>query len=31
VSGLVTERGVARSGALLEALFPEQAAAALAA
>jgi methylthioribose-1-phosphate isomerase len=31
VSGLVTERGIARSGALLEALFPEQAAAALAA
>jgi methylthioribose-1-phosphate isomerase len=31
VSGLVTERGLARSGALLEALFPEQAAAALAA
>jgi methylthioribose-1-phosphate isomerase len=31
VSGLITERGIARSGALLEALFPEQAAAALAA
>jgi methylthioribose-1-phosphate isomerase len=31
VSGLVTERGIARSGSLLQALFPEQAAAALAA
>ena len=31
VSGLVTERGIARSGSLLQALFPDQAAAALAA
>ena len=30
ISGLVTERGIARSGALLAALFPEQAAAAAA-